>query len=87
MTGITWFDVAAACVVGVGWRVRAGLRRLAEARTVEAERRAAYRLCAQQERAAEFAADTLAHDEKEMARLVEWFRTTEGTGDAGPEGT
>jgi hypothetical protein len=79
MSVITWFDVIAACVIGVGWRVRAGLRRLEEARRWEADRREAY--------ACEFAAETLAFDEAEMARLVEWYRTTEGTGDARPEGT
>jgi hypothetical protein len=86
MIGITWLDVLCACVVGVALSVRGSLHRRERAREVEAERREAYWREVERQ-AAEFAAETLAHDEAEMARLVEWHRKTSGTGDARPEGS
>jgi hypothetical protein len=90
MTEIAWLAVIGVSVVCTAWRVFAGLRRLAQARAVEATWRDAYRRCVREERereAAELAARTLAADEAEMARLVEWYRKTEGTGEARSEGS
>jgi len=90
MTSIMWSCLFDACVFGAAWKVSASLRRRERARTLEARRRNDYRRCAEEERqrkAAEFEAETLALEEAEMARLVEWYRMTEGTGDARSEGS
>ncbi|WP_128382398.1 hypothetical protein [Streptomyces cavernae] len=79
MTRLALLALFGACAAA--WWVRAGLRRMARARAREAERREAYRRCMteeEQRQAAKDAAEVLAFEEAEMARLVAWYRMTEG---------